>query len=151
MASLIIAKVLVSVSHLSGVHNHTGLLSTVLLQDMADADKDRVAKMKADMPPVPKQAKPAKVNKANKVPRAKSAYMVRSARCCLLKAFWASGNCVTSSQKQLLQQSCSKWTDHVRYHVKDQHLTSHVVISMWPKSKEFLSVPASLKFLLVCT
>ena len=46
---------------------------------MADADKDRVAKLKADMPPVPKQAKPAKEAKADKAPRAKSAYLVQNA------------------------------------------------------------------------
>lgn len=44
---------------------------------MADADKDRVAKLKADMPPMPKQAKPAKEAKAEKNPRAKSAYLVQ--------------------------------------------------------------------------
>lgn len=43
---------------------------------MADADKDRVATMKASLPPMPKQAKPAAEAKADKVPRAKSAYMV---------------------------------------------------------------------------
>ena len=46
---------------------------------MADADKDRVAKLKADMPPVPKQAKPAKEATADKAPRAKSAYLVQNA------------------------------------------------------------------------
>ena len=52
---------------------------------MADADKERVAKLKADMPAVPKQAKAsatpeakaaAKEAKASKVPRAKTAYLV---------------------------------------------------------------------------
>ena len=44
---------------------------------MANADKDRVAKEKADMPPVVKQPKPAKEGKAEKAPRAKSSYLVR--------------------------------------------------------------------------
>ncbi len=43
---------------------------------MADADKDRVAKVKADLPPVPKQPKPAKEAKPDKAPRAKTAYLV---------------------------------------------------------------------------
>lgn len=83
MASLTTDKALESVSHLFGVHDYTGLLFTLLSQDMADADKDRVAKVKAEMPPVPKQAKPTKTDKANKVPRAKSAYMVRAGNLCL--------------------------------------------------------------------
>ena len=66
------------------------LHSIGLLQDMADADKDRVAKVKADMPPVPKQAKPAKADKANKIPRAKSAYMVRAVNQGLLVLFFQS-------------------------------------------------------------
>lgn len=78
MASLTLVKALASARHSPEVHDQTRLLFIVLLQDMADADKDRVAKVKADMPPVPKQAKPAKADKANKVPRAKSAYMVRA-------------------------------------------------------------------------
>ena len=45
---------------------------------MADADKDRVAKLKASLPPMPKQAKAASEPKAEKAPRAKSAYMVSS-------------------------------------------------------------------------
>ena len=56
----------------------------LLLQDMADADKDRVAKVKASLPPVPKQAKQAKSAsepKAEKAPRAKSAYMVSLVKC----------------------------------------------------------------------
>ena len=52
---------------------------------MADADKERVVKLKADMPAVPKQPKAgatqeakaaAKEAKAAKVPRAKTAYLV---------------------------------------------------------------------------
>lgn len=50
--------------------------SHVLSQDLAAADKERVAKLKADMPPVPKPTKPAKADKPDKVPRAKTAYMV---------------------------------------------------------------------------
>ena len=48
---------------------------------MADADKERVAKVKASLPPVPKQAKQAKPSsntKAEKASRAKSAYLVSS-------------------------------------------------------------------------
>lgn len=50
--------------------------SYVVLQDMAAADKERVDKLKADMPPVPKPTKPAKADKPDKVPRAKTAYVV---------------------------------------------------------------------------
>lgn len=51
---------------------------------MADADKERVAKVKADLPPMPKQPKAAKGATADKVPRAKSAYLVSSQQkhCC---------------------------------------------------------------------
>ncbi|KAL0036922.1 hypothetical protein WJX77_005063 [Trebouxia sp. C0004] len=45
-------------------------------QDLANADKDRVAKVKADLPPVAKQLKAAKEAKADKVPRAKTAYLL---------------------------------------------------------------------------
>jgi len=48
-----------------------------LVQELANADKDRVAKVKADLPPVAKQPKAAKEAKADKVPRAKTAYLVR--------------------------------------------------------------------------
>lgn len=61
---------------------------------MADADKERVAKLKADMPAVPKQAKaaaatkeskaPAKEAKAAKAPRAKTAYLVSTDLSCRL-------------------------------------------------------------------
>ena len=56
----------------------------MVMQDLADGDKARVAKVKADMPPVPKQAKPAKEAKADKAPRAKSAYMVSTWLCHVL-------------------------------------------------------------------
>ena len=46
------------------------------VQELANADKDRVAKVKADLPPVAKQPKAAKEAKADKVPRAKSAYLL---------------------------------------------------------------------------
>jgi len=49
-----------------------------LVQELANADKDRVAKVKADLAPVAKQPKAAKQAKADKVPRAKTAYLVRS-------------------------------------------------------------------------
>ena len=54
-------------------------------QDMANTDKERVAKLKAELPPVPKPAKgaakgskaaTAKDTSAAKVPRAKTAYLV---------------------------------------------------------------------------
>ena len=48
-----------------------------MVQELANADKDRVAKVKADLPPVAKQPKAAKEAKAEKVPRAKTAYLVR--------------------------------------------------------------------------
>lgn len=50
--------------------------SHVLPQDMAAADKERVDKLKADMPLMPKPTKPAKADKPDKVPRAKTAYVV---------------------------------------------------------------------------
>jgi hypothetical protein len=59
-------------------HSHKSQIDCVcLVQELANADKDRVAKVKADLPPVAKQPKAAKEAKADKVPRAKTAYLVR--------------------------------------------------------------------------
>lgn len=57
-----------------------------MMQELANADKDRVAKVKADLPPVAKQPKAAKQAKADKVPRAKTAYLVRLLPCRILCA-----------------------------------------------------------------
>lgn len=84
LCSMII--VIVSQICRSRLPQHAQLYHDRLAQIMADADKERVAKLKADMPPVPKHIKAAatkeakaaaKETKAAKLPRAKTAYLVQ--------------------------------------------------------------------------
>ena len=72
----------------------------VVMQDKADADKERVAQVKASLPPVPKQAKATTATKADKAPRAKSAYLVSpSIQRPLRQSLLASTNCALNQSK----------------------------------------------------